>query len=86
MTAALSLGVAIPSSPGYVGTYQWLGVASLGLLDVPVNQALAFTILMQASWYVPTTIAGGAYMGVRALRSHVGHARATHVRSDPFPE
>ena len=33
-----------------------------------VNEALAFTILMQASWYVPTTLAGGAFIGVRALR------------------
>jgi glycosyltransferase 2 family protein len=68
VACALSLGVAIPSSPGYVGTYQWIGVASLGLLDVRVDQALAFTILMQASWYVPTTVAGGAILGMRALR------------------
>lgn len=70
VTASLNLGVAIPSSPGYVGTYQWLGVAALGLLDVPVNEALAFTILMQASWYVPTTVIGGAYIGARAVRRH----------------
>ena len=31
VSAALALEVAIPSSPGYVGTYQWVGVASLGL-------------------------------------------------------
>ena len=68
VSSALALGVAIPSSPGYVGTYQWIGVASLGLLDVPVNEALAFTILLQASWYVPTTLAGGAFVGLRALR------------------
>lgn len=68
LTSALALGVAIPSSPGYIGTYQWLGVSALGLLDVPVEQALAFTILMQATWYVPTTLAGGAFIGVRALR------------------
>ena len=53
ITSALALGVAIPSSPGYIGTYQWIGVAALGLLDVPVEQALAFSILMQATWYVP---------------------------------
>ncbi len=68
VASALALGVAIPSSPGYVGTYQWLGVASLGLLDVPVNEALAFAILMQASWFVPTTLAGGAILGWRALK------------------
>ena len=65
VTSALALGVAIPSSPGYIGTYQWIGVAALGLLDVPVEQALAFSILMQASWYVPSTLAGGAFVGLR---------------------
>ena len=30
VASALALGVAIPSSPGYVGTYQLLGVESLG--------------------------------------------------------
>lgn len=69
VTSALALGVAIPSSPGYIGTYQWLGVASLGLLDVPVNEALAFSILMQASWFIPTTLAGGAIIGWRALQT-----------------
>lgn len=68
VASVLALGVAIPSSPGYVGTYQWLGVASLGLLDVPVNEALAFSILMQASWFIPTTLVGGAILGLRALR------------------
>lgn len=73
VTSALALGVAIPSSPGYIGTYQWLGVAALGLLDVPVEQALAFSILMHASWYVPTTLLGGAFIGVRALRGKPVH-------------
>jgi uncharacterized membrane protein YbhN (UPF0104 family) len=76
--SVLALGVAIPSSPGYVGTYQWLGVASLGLLDVPVNEALAFSILMQASWFIPTTLIGGAILGWRALRMARG--------SEPVPE
>jgi uncharacterized protein (TIRG00374 family) len=73
VTSSLALGVAIPSSPGYIGTYQWLGVAALGLLDVPVEQALAFSILLQASWYVPTTLVGGAVIGVRALRGKPVH-------------
>jgi uncharacterized protein (TIRG00374 family) len=68
VASALAIGVAIPSSPGYIGTYQWIGVAALGLLDVPASQALAFAILMQASWFVPTTLIGGAIIGWRALR------------------
>ena len=58
VTGVISLGVAIPSSPGFVGTYQWLAVASLGILDVPRDDALAFSILLHASWYLPTTVVG----------------------------
>jgi uncharacterized protein (TIRG00374 family) len=69
VTAVLNLGSAVPSSPGYVGTYEWLGVASLGLLDVDHEPALAFTILLHAAWYVPTTLFGAVALGARgALR------------------
>jgi uncharacterized membrane protein YbhN (UPF0104 family) len=64
----MNLGVAIPSSPGFVGTYEWLGVASLGLLGIGSEEALAFAILLHACWYVPTTLIGGLALGVRALR------------------
>ncbi|MGH3109877.1 MAG: lysylphosphatidylglycerol synthase transmembrane domain-containing protein [Gaiellaceae bacterium] len=69
VAAVMNLGVAIPSSPGFVGTYQWLGVASLGLLGVGDDEALAFAILLHASWYVPTTVLGGAALAVRAIRA-----------------
>jgi uncharacterized membrane protein YbhN (UPF0104 family) len=68
-TAVVNLGVAIPSSPGFIGTYQWLGVSALALFDVPTEQALAFSILLQAVWYVPTLLVGGALLGWRGLRS-----------------
>jgi hypothetical protein len=58
VTAVLNLGVAIPSSPGFIGTYQWLGIASLGLLAVDRSDALAFSILLHATWFVPTSLAG----------------------------
>jgi glycosyltransferase 2 family protein len=69
VAAVMNLGVAIPSSPGFVGTYQWLGVASLGLLGVGDDEALAFAILLHASWYVPTTLLGAAALAVRAVRT-----------------
>lgn len=58
VTAAINLGVAIPSSPGFVGTYQWLGVSALALFGIGQESALAFAIVLQAVWYVPTTIVG----------------------------
>ena len=81
VTSTLALGVAIPSSPGYIGTYQWVGVASLGLLDVPKEQALACTILMQASWFVPTTLAGGAVVGVTSDSADVPARRPERLKA-----
>jgi uncharacterized protein (TIRG00374 family) len=71
-TAVVNLGVAIPSSPGFVGTYQWLGVASLGLAGIDKSPALAFAVLLQAAWYVPTTVIGAGLLlahGARATRA-----------------
>jgi uncharacterized protein (TIRG00374 family) len=62
VTAALNLGVAIPSSPGFVGTYQWLGVSALALFGIGREDGLAFAICMQAVWYVPTTIVGAVIL------------------------
>lgn len=69
VTAALNLGVAIPSSPGFVGTYQWLGVSALALFSVGQEAGLAFAIAMQAVWYVPTTLVGAALLVSHALEA-----------------
>lgn len=50
-----------------VGTHERLGVPSLGLLGIASNEALAFAILLHACWYVPTMLAGGVALGMRAL-------------------
>jgi uncharacterized protein (TIRG00374 family) len=70
VAAVINLGVAIPSSPGFVGTYQWLGVSTLSLLAVDRDAALSFSILLHAAWFVPTTLAGGVIVLVR-LRGRV---------------
>lgn len=62
VAAVINLGVAIPSSPGFVGTYQWLGVSTLSLLHIDRDSALSFSILLHASWFVPTTLAGGVIL------------------------
>jgi uncharacterized protein (TIRG00374 family) len=72
VTAALNLGVAIPSSPGFVGTYQWLGVSTLALFEISRETGLAFAIVMQAVWFVPTTLAGAAILASRGVRAWRG--------------
>lgn len=66
--AVVNLGVAIPSSPGFVGTYQWLCVASLALLGVDGERAFAFSVILHAAWFVPTTIAGAALLTHKGVR------------------
>lgn len=58
VTSVIALGSAIPSSPGMIGTFQWLAVASLAVVSVGRADALAFSILLQAAWYIPTTLSG----------------------------
>jgi glycosyltransferase 2 family protein len=69
VTAAINLGVAIPSSPGFVGTYQWLGVSALALFGIGQESALAFAIVLQAVWYVPTTLTGLILLLTRTRRA-----------------
>jgi uncharacterized protein (TIRG00374 family) len=69
VTAAVNLGVAIPSSPGFVGTYQWLGVSALALFGVGQEAGLAFAIAMQAVWYVPTTLVGAVLLVTHARKA-----------------
>lgn len=58
LTAVLNLGVAFPSSPGFIGTYQWLIVSVLSLYDIPRSAAFAFSILLHAMSFVPITVLG----------------------------
>lgn len=79
VTAVVNLGVVIPSSPGFIGTYQWLAVSALGVVGVDGDVAIAFSLLMQAIWYIPTTIAGG----VIAIREVHREATRSRVQTEP---
>jgi glycosyltransferase 2 family protein len=66
LAGVVNLGVAIPSSPGFVGTYQWLVISTLALYGVGRDEGLAFAVVFQACWYIPTTLAGGVLLLLRA--------------------
>ncbi len=82
VTTVINLGVAIPSSPGFVGTYQWLGVASLDLVGIDRSRALAFAILLQAIWFVPTTLVGGGLLASRGVRRMTASESLTRSGSE----
>ena len=56
---ALGLSSAIPSTPGYIGIYQFVAVTVLPPFGISNSQALGFIVVMQALSYLITTIFGG---------------------------
>jgi glycosyltransferase 2 family protein len=59
LLAALGLSSAAPSTPGYVGIYQFVAVTVLVPFGLSQNQALIYIIAFQAVTYVVVIIWGG---------------------------
>jgi hypothetical protein len=57
----VSIGIMIPSSPGFVGTYHWFCMQSLALYGVPHSKALSFAVISHALNTLPITIIGLLY-------------------------
>jgi uncharacterized protein (TIRG00374 family) len=67
LLAIVAVAVALPSAPGYVGTFQAGTVAALALFAVPESTAFSFSLLYHAIHFVPITVAGLVYLGVMNL-------------------
>lgn len=75
-TAVANLGTMVPSSPGYVGTFEALAVFTLGLFAVEGDLALSYTVALHAALLVPVTLLGFYFM----WRRHVSLRLAQTVR------
>jgi glycosyltransferase 2 family protein len=64
----VSLAVAAPSAPGYVGTFHAGAVLGLGLWSVPADQAVSFAIAFHIGGFVPVTLLGAYYVWRLNLR------------------
>jgi glycosyltransferase 2 family protein len=73
LIAGLGLSSALPSTPGYVGIFQFVAITVLQPFGIGRDQALAFILLFQALNYVLVLLYGvpGLYVleGSGALRS-----------------
>jgi len=58
VVAICSLGISIPSSPGFIGTYHYFVVLSLSLFGIPKSSALSFSIIAWAVNILPVVIIG----------------------------
>ena len=55
LEVVLVFGVAIPSAPGYIGTFHWICAAGLIFLGVEANQAKSFAMVLWLAWFIPVT-------------------------------
>ncbi|HEV2122913.1 MAG TPA: lysylphosphatidylglycerol synthase transmembrane domain-containing protein [Chloroflexota bacterium] len=60
-TAVVNLGTLIPSSPGYVGVFDFIGKSVLAQFGVPEATALAYVLVVHAALVVPITLLGFWY-------------------------
>jgi uncharacterized protein (TIRG00374 family) len=58
----LQIGVRLPASPGSLGVFEYLGVASLGLMGADKAPALAATLVLHAVLYLPPSLVGAGYL------------------------
>ncbi len=58
LLTAMGLGSALPSTPGYVGIYQFAAVTVLAAFGIGRDQALAYSLVTQALGYVVIGVLG----------------------------
>ena len=50
--------MAIPSSPGFFGLFEYASRAGLGLYGVGAAAAVSFAVGIHLGWFVPITVIG----------------------------
>jgi uncharacterized protein (TIRG00374 family) len=53
-----SLGVAVPSTPGYIGVFEFATVTALGLFSISESDAFAYALVSHALYLVVTVLLG----------------------------
>ncbi|NLA74924.1 MAG: flippase-like domain-containing protein [Deltaproteobacteria bacterium] len=54
----LSIGVMVPSAPGFIGAYHLAGQYAYMVLGIPAEAGLSAAILLHALFFIPTVIIG----------------------------
>jgi len=68
MNGVVNLATTLPSSPGYIGTFDGPGIAVLVLYGVPKEVATAYTLVLHAALWLPITVLGLWYMMRAGMR------------------
>ncbi|MGQ9571457.1 MAG: lysylphosphatidylglycerol synthase transmembrane domain-containing protein, partial [Thermodesulfovibrionales bacterium] len=70
VTALIAIGISIPSSPGYIGTFEVSSVFAIRLSNSTISggEALTFSILLHLSQLIPVIIVGFINLWTSHLR------------------
>lgn len=68
MNGVVNLATTIPSSPGYVGTFDTPGIEVLKAFGVPAETAAGYTFVLHAALWFPITALGTYYMWKERVR------------------
>jgi glycosyltransferase 2 family protein len=79
LLTGLGLGSALPSTPGYVGVYQFVAVSLLLPYGFSRNDAIAFILLLQAMTYAAVLSWGrvGLFLFRHLMRIHDAWSEAS---------
>jgi glycosyltransferase 2 family protein len=64
----LAIGLMIPSSPGFLGTYEFFGIKALGLVGLFGPNALSFIILLHLISISSSTLLGAICLSIRHIK------------------
>jgi hypothetical protein len=81
MTAVVNLFTTIPSTPGYVGTFDAPGIGILTQFGVPHALAASYTVVLHIALWLPITVLGAFYM----LRESIGWQDIEQAASETEP-
>lgn len=82
VAAATNLATAIPSAPGYVGTFEFAVVATAGAVGLDTAPALALAVLVHATILMTTTAGGIVAMYIVSYGGRVSAAERVIVREE----
>lgn len=67
MTAVVNLATTLPSSPGYVGTFDTPGIKTLTAYGVKETVAASYTLVLHAALWLPITLLGFFFLYRKGL-------------------
>ena len=80
LQGVIGFGVALPSSPGFVGVFEAATRGTLALYGVDATRAVSFAVAYHVGTFIPITLLGLASLS--RMRLHLTELRGTAVADD----